>query len=627
MPTRLWASWALAALFPFAFVAALLAFDQPFPADSPFWARSAWVTTEDGSREAIQLRWLDRAARPDADGIARTEARIEFSVEESMQPWAVVVPRARTAFSLTVNDQLVGGAGQLSVPVSWVRWPVLITVPPAMLHQGSNRLLVSTATEARVAAIPPLLIGPQDQLRPDFERARFFSVTVVRAIIVAMLVLAVLILGLFLLRRRDTVYGWFGLTLALWAIHTAHDQIEWIPIANRHVWFTLSYLSLGWFVIVAAIFVHRLIAVKPIWIERCLWLIGIGATLGLLWQANRCGNCFYPPAQKLWVPLINVIGLYTLGRLIWHVRTATTEVRLLIPAAWLLTVVGIRDYLWEISVLPAGSTYYLAYASAFVLAVFSAIMLRRFAAALTESETLNRELTKRVASKSVELEANFRTLAAAERKRVRLEERQLVMRDMHDNLGGDLVQALAIIDAQPDPPTASREAVQRCLNDLRLLLDTSEVEGGDVMSLIASFRHRVERGLRRAGIEMRLSLDELPVCVALDAQDSLHLLRILQESVNNILKHAGANQVELAVRYLQDPPTLQITVRDNGRGLPAALDGSGRGLDNMQWRAAAIGAAFHHHHQRPGTTVELMLPLIGEPRGSEAPGDITQTNH
>lgn len=596
--------------FPIVLLVLVLGVDQPIPAELPFWVHEAALTGgEDLSM--VTLPWSNRSTKTDSLGVTRASANIAFQGSPTEQLWAVLIPRPLSALTLAVNGQTISKQGQMTVPVSWLRWPVLTEFSGGLLTERHNQLTITTAREGVSEHLPVMLIGPADVLRPHYERQRFFGVTIVRVVIVAMTVLALLIFGLFLLRPDDSVYGWFSLTLLTWSLHTLHDQIEWIPIANRHIWFVLSYLSLGWFVILSAIFVHRILAVRARRIELSLCLAGTLGSVVLLWMGQSCGNCFYRIAQNYWVPCVLLIGFYTAGRLLVHAwREPRPEFRWLGLAAWLACVVGVRDYLWEMRILTWGSTYYLAYASALVLVVFAGIILKRFADALGESEVLNQELEQRVANKAAQLKQNFQQLGRAERQRARLEERELIMRDMHDGLGGDLVQALAIMDADSSG-NGARAAVQRCLDDLRLILDSSDIEGGDIQLLIATFRHRIERGLRRAGIELKLAIDELPVCLWLNSADSLHLLRILQEAVNNAVKHANATELDLGIAFDGASESLVVEVRDNGQGMKTRRgERQGRGLANIRWRADTIGADVRFSDSQAGTSVQIRLPAI-----------------
>ena len=99
---------------------------------------------------------------------------------------------------------------------------------------------------------------------------------------------------------------------------------------------------------------------------------------------------------------------------------------------------------------------------------------------------------------------------------------------------------------------------------------------------------------------------------AIGPRERAELLRIVQEALTNVHKHADATVVRVSVASGDD---LRILVVDNGRGFrPDAVDG-GFGLDSMRQRADIIGATLSISSQpRDGSRVEVVLPLPGEER-------------
>jgi len=93
-------------------------------------------------------------------------------------------------------------------------------------------------------------------------------------------------------------------------------------------------------------------------------------------------------------------------------------------------------------------------------------------------------------------------------------------------------------------------------------------------------------------------------CVSDDAE--LVIYRVAQESLTNVLRHAGASQVW--VRLGDDPAGVALSVRDDGNGLSGAEDGAG--IVGMRERALLIGARLTvTHADRGGTEVLLQVPM------------------
>ena len=99
------------------------------------------------------------------------------------------------------------------------------------------------------------------------------------------------------------------------------------------------------------------------------------------------------------------------------------------------------------------------------------------------------------------------------------------------------------------------------------------------------------------------------VCLDVAAQDFLGE-RIFQETLTNIVRHAGASRVD--VRLAESEGQLVLTVRDNGRGISEReINGASIGLIGMRERAAQVGGVvFFFGLPMQGTTVTMRAPLV-----------------
>jgi len=118
-------------------------------------------------------------------------------------------------------------------------------------------------------------------------------------------------------------------------------------------------------------------------------------------------------------------------------------------------------------------------------------------------------------------------------------------------------------------------------------------------------RQRLQPQLEAVGLQVDWHMDELPRMPGLTAHGVLQVLRILQEAVTNVLKHAGAARLEISGRVAAGGSVL--TVADDGCGIDRAT-GGGRGLDNMARRAQALGARLEVRGSHSGTRICLLLP-------------------
>jgi signal transduction histidine kinase len=207
-----------------------------------------------------------------------------------------------------------------------------------------------------------------------------------------------------------------------------------------------------------------------------------------------------------------------------------------------------------------------------------------------------------------------RQLAAAHAHELELEqlrsaqiERERMMADMHDGLGSALLSTLVMLEREELPAKAVADVVRECVDDLRLIVDSREAAARDLSTLVGMLRYRLQSRIQAAGIRLIWRMDDLTYAPHLDPTSSLHLLRILQESVANALRHSGATEIELSTRQAAD--AIELTVRDNGAGLDEERATSGRGLANMRSRAERLGARLAVTSERgKGTSVTIRLP-------------------
>jgi signal transduction histidine kinase len=186
--------------------------------------------------------------------------------------------------------------------------------------------------------------------------------------------------------------------------------------------------------------------------------------------------------------------------------------------------------------------------------------------------------------------------------RIVAEERSRIARELHDVVAHRVsmmtVQAgAAKTVAAADPAAAVRamaaveDAGRQALDELRHLLGvlrpTASGDGTEPQPGLADLDRLVEDA-RRAGLEVQLrrdgSLTGLPARVELSAY------RIVQESLTNVVKHAGAG-ARTDVRLANEGAALVVEVTDDGRGAPV-LPGSGHGVVGMRERAQLLGGSL-----------------------------------
>jgi signal transduction histidine kinase len=198
-----------------------------------------------------------------------------------------------------------------------------------------------------------------------------------------------------------------------------------------------------------------------------------------------------------------------------------------------------------------------------------------------------------------------------ERAQVLADERQRLMRDMHDGLGSTLTASLAMLEQGNTSMGELKQVLRESVDDLRSVIDSLEPVDGELVTLLATLRFRLGRRLELAGIQLEWEMHDVPRLEWLGPPHALQVMRIVQEALANVLKHSAATRVEMSARA--HGSWIEIRIVDNGCGLsvPFALGGAGRGLRNLKRRAEQLQAQLHID-SRPaaGTTVRLLLPLV-----------------
>jgi len=226
-----------------------------------------------------------------------------------------------------------------------------------------------------------------------------------------------------------------------------------------------------------------------------------------------------------------------------------------------------------------------------------------------------------------------RALSAARRERAAREQQEReqqahqrlarqrmgIARELHDTLGHALVAinvraAVAThLDREPQDTGALAEIKQvsaQALRDLRATLDLLRDGSEDSSWLPAEGLEDLPQlldGVGAAGLETRshVELDGVPVPVTV----SQTAFRVVQESLTNVLRHAGASHADINIRASAD--VLDVEVIDDGPGgVNRNGTGAGHGLRGMSERVLALGGSLSAGPLEPrGWRVFAQLPL------------------
>lgn len=584
--------------------------DAAQPPDTGEWTQTALPLVTPAAPEG---------QRPSA---AWYRSRFDVPSEDGMSTtWAVCLPFFYQGGQIWLNGKLVGNVPE-STPDVRVRWerPQLIPLPPELLLPHGNVLAIraAAAPTSGVQYFPRVGVGPLAELQPRADLRTFWVRTMPQATVVVCLLVAGFVLFIYWRRRSEVLYGLFGLVSALWGIRTLTFVIERMPVDHWQLWRITYLASTGGFIVVLALFTMRFAGIRRPTLEKALaayWLIGPA------WLA-LAGTSAEPFINHVWSTGLIPIGLSILGISVWSLLRQRTLAAAVMPLTLAVAVLaGVHDYLmaWNVALLahwlPEWANqriFLLHYGADLVLLGMGGLLSARFIEALSSLESanhnladLNATLELRVAERERHLAANFERMGEMQREHAAVQERQLIMREIHDGLGSRLFTSLLRVERGDMNDRQIAEALRDCIADMRLAFDALAPDD-DFQAALGNFLFRWQTQLQEAHIQPTWSIDVPEGGLHLSRQPALHVLRIVQEALTNVLKHARANNVRIELRHRDG--MLELEVADDGIGADLSNGKAGRGLGNMRARARQIGGELDVRSDAAGTRLLLRMP-------------------
>ncbi|RPH77683.1 MAG: PAS domain S-box protein, partial [Nitrospiraceae bacterium] len=202
---------------------------------------------------------------------------------------------------------------------------------------------------------------------------------------------------------------------------------------------------------------------------------------------------------------------------------------------------------------------------------------------------------------------------------IALQEREQISQDLHDGILQSLFAVGLTLEVSkslmsPRSRKTSGPALDQAIEQLNHVmreirnyiagLGSNLLEGKDLPTVL---RHMLASLTTNQTTQVRLAVEER-AAQAVSAEQSLHLLRVIQEAVSNCIRHGRAQEARVSLKMLKQG--VRLSIRDNGRGFNLdAAQGTGHGLGNMAARAQKIGGRFTVFSKvNEGTRIVLDLP-------------------
>jgi len=544
-------------------------------------------------------------AKPAVRELVNYWYKASFDAARQDEPIWVLFPQLVSGGDIYVNGALIGSKpwANEQIHVRWYR-PELWLIPPLLLHEGMNEIEVRLGIRDRFTSFGVIDVWPEKIQRETFDRLLFWEDTTADISTALCLLCGTLILVFWVRRPQEKLYGLFGLCVLFWGMRTLLLRTPVVPVDYFLMWRLAYYFTTAGFIVLISIFMLQFSGRNNVLYNRILigyWLSGC-AVFMLLGMPMRHFMEEYLLSGFLF------FNLYAVATIL--IYAARLHDRAAISMGLAITValgLSVHDLAVQEAWVNMPEVYLMHLGMPAFMLVMIGILLDRFLDTLEQIESVNEKLEIRVAAREGELKQSYEQLRKLERAHAATDERHRILQDMHDGVGSQLLSTLMLAQHTELPQSTLVGLLQECLDDMRLVIDSMTPDDRDLLPVLGNFRFRMESRFRSLNLQFDWCNHDMPQALEVEPDVGLNALRILQEALANILKHAQATHVVVDIFY--QPQMLRIRIADNGCGFTPSSGSKGRGVSNMRNRAKKIRANIHISALDPGTEVALEIPL------------------
>lgn len=248
-----------------------------------------------------------------------------------------------------------------------------------------------------------------------------------------------------------------------------------------------------------------------------------------------------------------------------------------------------------IIVLIAGTASILFLATLLIVYIF--FYQRRQNTFIEEKEVLHKNFDEVLKQSQIEVQENTMTHLG---------------RELHDNIGQLLSSTKILLgitqknlEQVPETMYAAEETLAKAINELRALSKSLSQDWLIQFNLIQNLRTEVARINATHDLYIHLSTPEE---IALTNEKQIILFRIIQEAIQNTIKHANASNIHVIISTSDQSLVLKII--DDGKGFNIPKQSSGLGLTNMRQRTQLLGGTIKWDStENNGCTIEIEITI------------------
>lgn len=526
----------------------------------------------------------------------------EFGHKPDGSLQSIYIPQSSDSLRVFVNHRKITdiiSVGNLQTR-DWFK-PANYALPENLLAAGQNTIRIDVKGVGQEGTrLYPIYIGPSEILQKAYDR-RYWVTRGAARLGFFMIAIATIGLGvLTLARRHDRAFLWLCLAGACATIMSSYFAFDSQVFSYRFS--TIRFIfALQVFILFVIKFFFSFLNVNILWIERSYI-----AYLAFSFLFHLLSPESYIMTFAVWLTIGNFVWTYFGLAVVWVHRHLLSKKTFWIFYSTFVgaSICGAHDWQYFLPNAPASDMPLLHFLPLFASIAALILVGSQMLSALKNTENFNQVLQARITDKTIELERSYAQLASTQKRQVIDQERQRIMMDLHDGVGGHLINTLAYMENNRLEDETLKTALETALTDLSLMVDSLQNQDS-ITTLLGMFRSRLEPLLTKHGLVFEWKIGDEPQMPVSGPSHNLTLLRIVQEAVTNSIKHAKATIITVAT------DESSVTISDNGKGFDFNPNNykptsGGVGFLSMKRRTEELEAELIINSHKNGTSVKLL---------------------
>ncbi|MGE8558696.1 MULTISPECIES: sensor histidine kinase [unclassified Acinetobacter] len=532
------------------------------------------------------------------------------------EPIAFLIDYINSAGAVYLNGDLIWKNKNLHEPLS-KSWnvPRYWILPISGLRAKENEILIYVRGNAfqspGLGSISFNNVQKNDEVYESkiWNRRTLFQINIILSI-----TFAVICLVIWLLRRKETTFGWFALSCFLWVLFISNVlSTENFPYPTSLMAAQANLVFFVLYIICFCIYLLRFIQTYFSRLEPVIHLI-----TGLV-----IVSIFITPPQEIYWAFSLIFLIYIVLFFITYLyvsyrafQTRRSDYVFLAICLTGIVVFSFFDLLLLSSAMESDTRPLSPYTSPIITFFVVVILGARLAHNVKKIEAFNARLEVKVQQVSDDLSSSLNEKHQLELENVKLQERIHLSHDLHDGLGASLVRSMILVDQSAHNISNKQflSMLKLLRDDLRQIIDSGSSADNKIpvspVLWVAPVRHRFSQLMDELDIRSKWIFPHEWQAVP-SALQCLTLIRVLEESLTNIIKHSQAKQVKIAMVYLTENQFI-LSIEDDGVGFNTdcvAQQGLSIGMRSMKMRLERMGAELELSSEPGRTIIQAIVKL------------------